>query len=725
MWGLLFFPQIITVVNMAITIDTRIQEISRINRKIMPPLNRLGIKTIRDLLLYFPSRYEDFSNQKFIRDAVLNETVTIRGVIQKISTVRTARKKMFLTQAILRDETGDIKAIWFNQPFLERTLRIGTSINLSGKIAIGPQGIYLQNPAYEKIEKLDDTRHTGNEKQSIHTGGLIAIYPETQGITSRWLRFLIKTFIELRNTIPDCIPEELRNRMQIPELHEAILAIHFPKTLEDTERAQKRFAFESMLLIQLRALKERSRLKQHLAPVIPIDIALIKKLIASLPFSLTNAQRRSLWEILKDMEKPRPMNRLLEGDVGSGKTVVAAAAALSTAQAGFKTAFMAPTEILARQHYETLRKVLTPFNIKIGLLTGSEKKVLPDSEIIIGTHALIQKNITFQNLGLVVIDEQHRFGVQQRRRLTQIETQLLPHFLSMTATPIPRTLALTIYGDLDLSILDEMPQSRKQIITQIVEPKKREEAYKFIREEIKKGRQIFVVCPRIEIENSNAKFQFPPHQNKFDAGQASSSFQQKIFKAEMKSVKNEYEKLSKHIFPDFRVGMLHGKMKPKEKEIVMQKFKNKELDILVSTSVIEVGIDIPNATLMMIEGAERFGLATLHQFRGRVGRGADQSYCFLFPSEDGITTRRLHAVVEAKTGFELAEKDLKIRGAGDIFGRRQWGISDITLNALTDAKLVREVRKEGIELLKRSPNLSLYPLLRERLNEFEKSVHLE
>lgn len=689
-----------------ISIDTPLEKIPRISRKIIPALKRLGILNIRDLLLYQPSRYEDFSNLKKIKDAAAGETVTIRGEIQKISVNRTARKKMFITEARIFDETGSIKALWFNQPFLAQNLKTGDRVSFSGKISLGPKGIYLQNPAYEKI----------SGKQNIHTGGLIAIYPETRGITSRWIRFLIKNFIEFRRQIPDPLPLETRKKYLLPETKDAIFSLHFPKTQKEAGGARRRFNFEQLLLIQLNALSERMKLKQQQAPAIPLNIQLMKEFVSSLPFELTNAQRRSIWEILQDISKPRPMNRLLEGDVGSGKTVVAAAALLLAVKAGYQTAFMAPTEILASQHHKTLKELLASFSVKIGIFTGSRKETAKDTDIFVGTHALIQKNVRFEKLGLIIIDEQHRFGVKQRAELVggrARESVLLPHLLSMSATPIPRTLALTIYGDLDLSILDEMPKSRKQIITKIVEPGKRKETYDFIRNEAEKGKQIFVICPRIE---ANGKEQIA-NNNQLSL--------QKLLQSEVKAVKEEYKKLSEEIFLDFKIDMLHGKLKSKEKEEIMKKFKEGKTDILVSTSVIEVGVDIPNATIMMIEGAEKFGLAQLYQFRGRVGRGTEQSYCFLFPTEDGMITRRLRAVVDAKNGFELAEKDLEIRGAGDIFGTKQWGVPSTILEAITDAKLVREVRQEAIEILKKDPSLKSWPELQRRLKEAEKTIHPE
>lgn len=697
------------------SLHTPIENWPRVNKKILPALKHLGIRTIGDLLLYFPHRYDDFSNLKKISEVELGETVTVSGKIEKVKVLRTARQKMFLTEVLISDETEKIKAVWFNQPFLARNLKAGDLINLSGKVSRGPSGVYLQNPAHEKLPPT--TYHL--QSRPIHTSGLVAVYPETRGITSRWLRFLIKNAIGFRNSLADPLPAEIRNKYNLPEIRPAVFSMHFPKNSAESEIARRRFDFEEMLVWQLHALKEKLALKQNPAPSVKLDLDLLKKFVISLPFKLTDAQRRSVWEIVNDISKPHPMNRLLEGDVGSGKTVVAAAAVLLIVKSGYKVAFMAPTEILACQHFETLKKVLEPFGIKIGLLTGSQKKHSSNTELVIGTHALIQKSVKFENLGLVVVDEQHRFGVEQRAMLQNQEARiknqeefLIPHFLSMSATPIPRTLALTIYGDLDLSVLDELPKNRREILTKIIEPAKRQETYSFIREEVKRGRQAFVICPRIEI-------------NQEPSANSQKINQQKLLLWEVKAVKEEYEKLSEKIFPDFKVAMLHGKMKPREKKEVMEKFRKNETNILVSTSVIEVGVDIPNATIMMIEGAERFGLAQLHQFRGRVGRGAEQSYCFLFPTEDSFITKRLHALVESKSGFELAEKDLEIRGAGEIFGVRQWGESRVINIAVTNPRLVREVRTEALEIIRKDPLLKNIPFLLQKIKNLEKIAHLE
>lgn len=699
-------------------LNASVSKLPRVNENRAKRLNRLGIKTVKDLLFYFPSRYDDFTNVKKIADLEAGETATVRGKIIKIKSVRTWKRKMNITEAVVGDESGSVRAVWFNQPYLADTLKQGDLINLSGKIAVQKSALFFSHPVCEIAR---------GGKETSHTGRLVPVYSETEGLTSRWLRFIIKPLLEFAETVPEYLPEEMKTRKNLPDLAEALQKIHFPKNAASAERARSRFAFEELFFLQLRALAAKQKLKKERAPEISPDIEALKKFVAALPFNLTDAQRKAAWEIITDLAKPSPMNRLLNGDVGSGKTVVAALAAFSCALRGHQAAFMAPTEILANQHFEEISKLYGKIGgMKIGLLTAKiaklagekikknellEKAENGEINIVIGTHSLIQKNVKFKNLALVIVDEQHRFGVRQRAHLVSSrKSALLPHFLSMSATPIPRTLALTAFGDLDISVLNEMPKGRQKIITKVVSPEERPAAYSFIKNEIKKGRQAFVICPRIETSKGESGGENP----------------KKLLWAEVKAVKDEHKKLSEKIFPDLKIGMIHGKLKTEEKEKALKDFKNKKTDVLTATSVVEVGIDVPNATVMMIENADRFGLAQLHQFRGRVGRGEHQSYCLLFSdSSSGENNRRLKAMVNCDNGFELARKDLEIRGPGGLFGGRQWGIPDLAMASLSDVNLIQEAREEAEKILAASLDLEKYPLLREKISDFAKSVHLE
>jgi len=700
-------------------LDTPIENISGIGPIFQKKLKQLKIKNVRDLIFHLPHRYENFSNFCSISEVKINEICTVFGRILEVKTYKSWKRKIYVTQAVLEDKTGAVKAVWFNQPYIANTLKKDANVFLSGKIVTGKNGIYLSNPAYEKAKEKSELTHTGR---------LIPVYPETEGLSSKWLRYITKPILKnLKNQLPEIIPENIRKKYNLMPIGQALWQIHFPDSEKEAEEAKKRFSFEELFLIQLFILRERNKLSEEKAVSILFREDLIKDLVKSLKFKLTNAQRKSAWQILKDLEKTRPMNRLLEGDVGSGKTIVAAIAVLNTVKANYQAAFMAPTEILAKQHFQEISNILQDFKINIGLLTGkqdkfrskklknqtveiSRKKLLEKTlegeiNVLIGTHALIQDKVKFNKLGLVILDEQHRFGVKQRAKLcSNSKCPFMPHFLSMTATPIPRTLALTIYGDLDLSLIDELPKGRKKIITKIISPAQRQKTYEFIKQEIKKGRQVFVVCPRIEKGEDKRKTSW----------------------SETKTVKEEAEILQKKIFPKLKIGQLHGKMKPKEKEKIMLDFKNKKTDILVSTSVVEVGIDVPNATVMLIEGAERFGLAQLHQFRGRVGRGKYQSYCFLFTDSYSQKTRqRLHALISSEDGFALAEKDLQIRGPGDFTGARQWGIPDLMMDSLKNLKLVEKTKKIAKELLQKDPYLKKHPALQERLSQFRERIHLE
>lgn len=727
-------------VNMSLSLQTTIEKLPQIGPAYIKKLHRIGIETAGDLLFYFPFRYDDFSEVKKISEVELGEVVSVYGKIIDIRNIRTWKRKMNITEALIEDDSGAIKAIWFNQPFLIRNLKAGANVSLSGKVVYAQEGLQLSNPAYELL----------GGRQILHTARFVPVYHETEGLSSKWLRAHIKPLTKLVNEVGEYLPYEIIKRQKLFSLPEAIRQIHFPANLQKAEIAKKRLAFDELFLIQLYMLEEKRKWQENNSVRIKFDGKLereIKNFTSSLPFKLTNAQRIAAWNIIKDLEKPKPMNRLLEGDVGSGKTLVALIAALAVIKFGYQVAFMAPTEILARQHFtEAVKRFgnITPLppssggqissspdkgrsggvlNIKIAFLTGSESRICEnglDMEInrkklldktkngeinlLIGTHSLIQEAVAFRNLAFSIVDEQHRFGIDQRAKLQKEVLNIkdglktVPHLLSMTATPIPRTLALTVYGDLDLSILDEMPKGRQKIITKLVAPINRELAYKFIRDQVKKGRQVFVICPLIEESDV----------------------------LEVKSATQEYEKLKNKIYPDLKIGLLHGRMKPKEKEKTMKNFLESKIDILVSTSVVEVGIDVSNASVMLIEGADRFGLAQLHQFRGRVGRDKHQSFCFLFTdSTSSATSKRLKALIKSSSGFELAEKDLEIRGPGELVGVRQSGLPDLAMASLSDAELIKNAREEAEKLVGEDSKLTKYPKLAEKLKKFKKRVHFE
>ncbi len=698
-------------------LSSNISAIPKIGPVYAKRLKKLGIKTAGDLLFYFPKRYIDFSEIKKIADLKINETACIKGTIEKIENQTTFKKRLSITKAIVKDESGIISVTWFNQPYLIKSLRQNDKVCLAGKISISKEGAYLSSPTYEKI--------SGSELK--HTGRLVPVYTETRGISSRWLRYIIKPLLEkLGGKIPETLPQEIIKEQGLLLLKEALLQVHFPKNQKTAQRAKKRFAFEELFLLELFVLSKKAKTADFNAPAIPIALEKIQQFIKDLPFDLTKAQKKVSWQILKDLEQKKPMSRLLQGDVGSGKTVIASLAALNVIKNGYQVAFMAPTEILSKQHFRTLAEFFKKAKINIGLLTSktdkfiskklekqaieiSRKKLLEKTlagkiDILIGTHSLIQDKVKFNNLGFVVLDEQHRFGVEQRAKLCKKENGLIPHLLSMTATPIPRSLALTIYGDLDLSLIDEMPKGKRIVETKLIPEKERNKAYKLVEKEIKKGNQAFVICPRIDKKEENEEHSW----------------------AEVKTVKQEFENLSKKVFPRFKLAMLHGKMATTEKSQIMKDFQKGKINILVSTSVIEVGIDIPKATIMIIEGAERFGLAQLHQFRGRIGRSGDKAYCFLFYNSNSQKSKaRLRALVKIQNGLELAERDLKIRGPGQFLGTKQWGLPDIAMNALDDLSLVEQARQEARKILENDPELKKNPILKRRVKKFQEKTHLE
>lgn len=684
-------------------LETDITRVNRVGLATAKKLKKVGVNTIYDLLLYFPHRYEDYSESTPIKALKADTSANIVGIIDMIEGRKSPRRRMHITEALINDGDDQIKVVWFNQPFISRVLKVGDTVSLSGKIEDDYGGFQMKSPVYEKVST-----------KNVHTQGLVPAYHLTGNLTQKQIRYLVAQVLKYANEINDWLPKDIIKSQKLISLAQAIHQIHFPQSSKEIETAKKRLAFDELFLIQVQAVAIKNESLKMKAEVIEFKEKDTQDFVNSLPFKLTDAQKKVSWEIIQDLQKNSPMARLLQGDVGSGKTIVACLALLNVALSSKQGVFMVPTEILAEQHFNSLSKLLNNYNIKIGLITSAnkkinfptdEKKIKPDfitqnADIIIGTHALIQEKINFKNLVFTIIDEQHRFGVEQRKTLLQKSgnQNLMPHLLSMTATPIPRSLALSLFGDLDISIINEMPKSRKPIITRVVAEINRQKAYDFIRAQIKQGRQAFVICPLIDISDQLG----------------------------VKSVKEEFEKLKKIIFPDLNIAMLHGKLKSAEKESIMADFVNNKINILVSTSVIEVGVDIPNASIMMIEGADRFGLAQLHQFRGRVGRGEHQSYCLLFTdSSSANTSERLTAMTKYNDGLTLAKIDLKHRGPGEVYGKMQKGFPELRMASLLDFELTKLAKSEAENLISADPELNSHPDLKIKLGEWNKSIHLE
>lgn len=713
-------------------LDASLSSLSQINKDHALGLSRLGLHTIQNLLRYFPSRYADMRETSGAGTLIKGQSITIYGVMEKVSVRRSFRGHVPMTEARIADNTGTVRAIWFNQAYIGKMYPDDTKIKVSGVVSEDSRGFLLSNPLIEKIQELPEPSDS-LFATTTPTEFLTPVYPETKGVTSLYIYTLLKKAIAggVLEEVVDPIPSSILKSLHLPELKDAYLYIHFPKNEALTVAARKRFAFEEIFYLQLKQYREKAEAKHSLSYPITITKKDLASFTGSFPFTPTDAQMHAIDSILDDMKRDYPMGRLLEGDVGSGKTFVAAAVTYATLQTRreehgqrLQVAYMAPTEILAKQHFESFMNYFKDTDIEIGLLTGSGCKKFPSKvgasptdisraqllkwltdgriSMVIGTHALIQKSVTFANLALIIIDEQHRFGVKQRKSFARKHSETIPHLLSMTATPIPRTLALTIFGDLELTIIDSVPKERKKIITEIIKASKRQEMYEHVRKELQSGRQVYVICPRIDEQD-----------------------EEEAQKRTLKSVKEEAERLANVIFPEFIVDILHSKMKRDEKEEVMQDFLDKKSDILVATSVVEVGVNVPNATVIIIEHADRFGLAQLHQLRGRVGRAEHQSYCYLFTESAGETTyKRLQALVRAKNGFELAEQDMLARGIGTLHDGKQWGISDLAMEAIKNPKLVEIAREEARTLIDRDPSLTDHPLLLEVITEKE-NVHME
>ncbi|MFA6604240.1 MAG: ATP-dependent DNA helicase RecG [Patescibacteria group bacterium] len=698
-----------------VSADTPVEKIVRLTSRQRSALAGLGVQTAWDAVNYYPFRFDDFSAVSRIADAAPGEQVTIIAKVARVNSRRSFRqRRLSMTEALLEDESGQIKAIWFHQPYIASKLKAGESYRFAGKVTLNKYGPSLISPLYEEAERRD----------GVYALPLVPVYPLAAGVSQFVIRRLVGACRELAGQLPDHLPAALLRRHQLIGLSQALVGIHFPKTAAEAAAARRRLAFDEMLRLQLYVGKQRRFRQGSRAVEVPFDLETTRSLVGRLPFRLTNDQRRAAWEILKDMNKPTPMHRLLDGDVGSGKTVVAAIAMINAARAGYQAALMAPTEILAKQHFETLRKVMDGQGVRIALWTNSYKigllrgrpapavgkaavsklagKIATGGyDVVIGTHALIEESVVFHALALVVIDEQHRFGVRARQALCAKSGRpgFEPHLLSMTATPIPRSLAMTFYGDLDISLLKEKPQDRKPIITRVVRPSGRAAAFAAVRRELDAGRQAFIVCPLIDPSDAHGSV----------------------------SVAEAYERLIRTDLPGVPAAMLHGKLPAEEKERIMAEFLAGRTKVLVSTSVIEVGIDVPNATMMCIEGAERFGLSQLHQFRGRVGRGEHQSHCLLLPGDASPEAlERLAALAATSDGFILADKDLKMRGPGDLLGTAQSGFPTFHLASFSDLEMIRDARTAADELLLAESRGELPPAAHELLSRIEGGhVHLE
>lgn len=715
-------------------------------------LKRLGVETVGDLLYHLPARYENISDVQSVRGLVKGQEAVVYGQLSGLKTRKAWKSRKPIAEGYIEDGSAKMKVMWFNQPYLAKMYQDGAYVKLAGKVAGSDGKLYLSNPEIEPLDSLPIDRHdsifAGTENQD---DTLYPVYRETQGITSRWIYHSVLKLFErgALETLTDPVPTEILKKYHLPELKTALVWVHAPKKAKDAEAARKRFAFEEVFYIQIQKAQERAAVSVAQTYTIRTGKEHLAAFTTRFPYSLTAAQNNAIQTILTDFSGKHAMSRLLEGDVGSGKTAVAATTAYAVVTSrppegtrggrptspavltnidwgNLQVAYMAPTEILAKQHFESFIEYFEHLPISVGLITGSGCMKFPSKTdptkptniskaqllkwvksgeipILIGTHALIYKSVAFKHLAYVIIDEQHRFGTNQRKQLAKKDARM-PHLLSMTATPIPRTLALTIYGDLDITLLDQMPAGRKPVKTTIIGPSQSKEMYDHIESELQAGRQAYVICPRIEEPDPN-----------------------KEVTVNMKSVITEAARLKKDVFKNWRIKYLHGKLTPAEKENVMKEFAEHKIDILVATSVVEVGVNVPNATNIIIEGAERFGLAQLHQLRGRVIRGTHQPYCFaVTESKSGKTRDRLKALATAKNGFELAEHDLQFRGSGELYGGKQSGLSDLGMEAIRNLKLVEAARTEAKHLVDTHPDLSrTFPLIAEKVSRLGEVLHME
>lgn len=700
-------------------------------------LHKLGIKTVEDMMYHFPVRYGDTAEIKNIQSLVPGEDVVVFGRITGLKTSKAFVKKTPMSEASLSDETGHIKIVWFNQPYLAKMLAEGAMVRVQGRVTQKKKdlSLYFSNPKVEVVQKVPVGVGSSLFGADGEEHNLYPVYPESKGVTSNWMYHAVERIFKsgTLDLLPDPLPQYLLDTYHLPDLKTAMIWIHAPKKESDAMAARKRFAFQEIFTIHLRKEQEKLTWQKNQAFVVNTDRKKVEGFMKSFPFEATDAQKRAIDTVLSDFTRGFPMSRLLEGDVGSGKTAVAAATVFSVVTSrpngkdfgNLQVAYMAPTEILAKQQFENFIAFFRGTGIQVGLITGSGCKKFPSKTdpsastsiskpqllkwikngeipIVVGTHALVYKSVEFKHLAFAVIDEQHRFGTLQRQKLTT-KNELAPHLLSMTATPIPRTLSLTLYGDLDLSVLDQMPVGRKPIITKVVLPGDRTATYQEIKKELRAGRQLYVICPRIEEVD-------PTKENAVIA----------------KSVTEEAKRLKAEVFQDWSIGVLHSKMTPADKEKVMSDFAAHKTDILVATSVVEVGVNVPNATMIIIEGAERFGLSQLHQLRGRVIRSNHQAYCYVFTESTGEKTKdRMKALVTAKNGFELAEFDLQARGAGQLYGQKQWGVGDLAMEAIQNIKLVEASRTEARKLVTDDPDLKKYPLLKQIIESETDKIHFE